>query len=143
MKRKMRKGAVVLAAILALSNVSLISASAVNCSDTTWTAGNSYWRHKEDASGVYVKNLGNDATSVCVKGRYYESLDTYPVNVNRNTGATIANTENVLIPRDSERRIKQFVYENNFYFAYVTFTGGSNGKWSPDTCGGGSIPYAN
>ncbi|HBT65680.1 MAG TPA: hypothetical protein DEB10_13570 [Ruminococcaceae bacterium] len=140
---KIKKMAIVLSAIMALSTLGGLSTSANNSTDTVYsfTTISTGWiyftetRAKEDASGSYAYYV-QGATQP--NGTYF-SIWSGGTNYTRNETATLYVGQ--------KRRIAQFVYENgkrNCYLGVSPRDYNSSkiaGLWSPDSVG--SDPYAN
>lgn len=128
------------AATLSLGMMVSISANA-SSRDTEWISGKSYIRDKDNSSSVYVQNVSDYYYSwVTVYGRISGDNTDYEVDYNPATGQTLT-THDVTIPARSQRRVRQFVYENGYRLAKVVFSGSGSGWWSPDC--EGTYPYAN
>lgn len=125
---------------LTLGMVASLPASA-SINDTSWAAGGSYIRDKDNASSVYVQNTSDYYyATVSVYGRKSNDNTDYEVNRNNKNGQVVV-THDLSIPARSQRLIRQFIYENGNQFAKAVFSGGGSGWWSPDSVG--SYTYAN
>ena len=112
-----------------------ISASAGNTGNTSWEAGHEYVRPKYDCTSIYVQNVSVIySTKVSVYGRDYSSNENKMVNTY--DGRTIVTT-GLTLPPNCERFIRQFVHENYYPMACISFYNGNTacGQWSPDSVG--------
>lgn len=134
MKKCISKMVAALAAVLTLSSVCVSSAFA-DCTDTYWTTGNEYIRHKAGDSSVYVYNYGTNNVSVSVygegspSGRGYIDVSSYP-------GYGYHQTTSLTVLSGQRASIYQFIHEKGYSYAHLcvgNVYGSSNGVWSPDS----------
>ena len=127
------------ATLMATSMAVSVSASAISpmsnsgdTSDTPWSSGNGYARRKYNDTSIYVLN-GGTQTNVSVYGKNAENGSAFSVSTYN--GSTITTT-NLTLPSYSRRLIRQFIYEKNYPYAYISFyNGNTHGYWSPDSVG--------
>lgn len=134
--------------ITAIIGAVMISATTIgtittNASTTlqSWTVNNVYDDTKNDTSSVRIENSSNYYVHVDISG-YGNNGTVDPAYYN---GQTL-NVNNVSIPGNSNRRVKQFVKENGGHTVVVYFysySGYGYGKFSGDSPSSCNYPYAN
>ena len=135
--------AVLAATLVTVTMAVSVSASAVvdytdpnrypNTEDTSWSSGNGYVRRKYNDTSIYVWNSGLQSTNLSVYGRREQYGSDLSVNIFN--GSSLVTT-NLTLGAGLQRKVRQFIYEKNYPYAYISFyNGNTRGYWSPDSVG--------
>lgn len=128
------------AVVISTASIGTISSNA-STTYYSWSVNNSYSKSKQDTSSLRVRNYSNSYVHLDVSGyNSYGSVDVAHYN-----GQTLTVT-GITIPGNSNRRVKQFVKENNGTYAVVYFYSNSNagyGEWSADSPSSCTYQFAN